>query len=153
MRTLAEEDHYTSRLAKEAMARGELVPTFLSTYVFSKVMIADMRHEAHLMIDGFPRTHDQLPILDTALRFYKRDNITVVNIRISDDEAVKRLLLRKRADDTEEGIKKRLSWTREHERDIHDWFRDNGNYRFIEINGEQDIEAVHRDIMSALNLT
>ncbi|MEK7613025.1 MAG: nucleoside monophosphate kinase, partial [Patescibacteria group bacterium] len=97
------------------------------------------------------RTEDQVAILDSAMRFYKREQPTVVYINISDEEAVKRLIKRGRADDTEAGIRERLRWTREHMDPILSWFRKNPLYRVVEINGEQTIEAVSKDIAAALS--
>jgi adenylate kinase family enzyme len=84
------------------------------------------------------------------MRFYKREKPTIVYINISDEEAVSRLVKRGRADDTEEGIRARLKWTREHMTPILAWFRANPLYRVVEINGNQSIEAVHAEIDAAL---
>lgn len=152
LREFAQGDGYTKELMRSTMASGGLVPLFLSTRAFSDSLADTMQSDEHLILDGFPRTADQLPVLDSALQFYKRANTVVLNINISDEEALKRLLLRKRSDDTEEGIKKRLSWTRAEAGAIHEWFRSHPAYRFIEINGEQPVEMVQQEIRAALGL-
>ncbi len=153
LRELAAGENYTSLLARERMGKGELLPLFLSTRAFSDYLIHSMEKDVHLFIDGFPRTADQLPVFDSAMQFYGRTAPKVISITISDEEAMRRLMVRKRADDTEEGIKKRLTWTRQQSGAIHEWFRANSMYQFIEINGDQSIEAVHKDILAALNLS
>lgn len=152
LREFAAGKEYTAGLMRDTMARGELLPLFLSTHAFSDYLTLHMQGHEHLILDGFPRTEDQLPVLDSAMQFYKRVSPKVVHIKISDEEAMKRLLLRKRADDTEEGIRKRLLWTREQQGPIHEWFRAQSNYEFIEIQGEQSIEDVHKDILAALHI-
>ena len=153
LRELAAGEDYTAILARERMSKGDLLPLFLSTRAFSNYLAQSMQKDCHLFIDGFPRTHDQLPVFDSAMQFYGRAMPKVISINISDEEAVKRLIVRKRADDTEEGIKKRLTWTRQQSGAIHEWFRGNQMYQFMEINGDQSIEMVHKDILAALNLS
>jgi adenylate kinase len=152
LRKLVEEQNYTATLNRSVMEKGGLLPTFLSVHVFSEQLMHDMKGDEHLIIDGFPRTEDQVPILDSALRFYKRDDPTIVYINISDEEAVKRLLKRGRADDTEEGIRERLRWTREHTAPILDWFRSNSMYKVVEVDGDASIEEVHARIDQGLGL-
>ncbi len=150
LRAFVEGKSYTADLNRSIIEQGGLLPTFLSVHVFSEQLMKEMKGNEHLIIDGFPRTEDQVPILDSALRFYKRPKASVVFINISDAEAVKRLVKRGRADDTEAGIRQRLSWTREHIQPILGWFRANPHYQVLEINGEQSVEAVHSDIDKAL---
>jgi adenylate kinase len=150
LRAFVEQKSYTADLNRSIIEQGGLLPTFLSVHVFSEQLMHEMKGNEHLIVDGFPRTEDQVPVLDSAMRFYKRELPTILYINISDEEAIKRLLLRGRADDTEEGIRHRLAWTREHMNPILNWFRSNSMYRVLEINGEQSIEAVHSDIDKAL---
>ncbi|HWB34013.1 MAG TPA: nucleoside monophosphate kinase [Candidatus Paceibacterota bacterium] len=152
LRAFVQEKSYTADLNRSIIEKGGLLPTFLSVHVFADQLMREMKGNEHLLIDGFPRTEDQVPILDSALRFYKREQPVVIYINISDDEAVKRLLKRGRADDTEEGIRARLAWTREHMEPILAWFRGNSAYRVAEINGERTIEEVHTDIDKALGV-
>ncbi len=150
LRAFVGEKSYTADLNRSIIEAGGLLPTFLSVHVFAEQLMHEMKGNEHLIIDGFPRTEDQIPILDSAMRFYKREKPTIIYINISDEEAVARLLKRGRADDTEEGIRARLKWTREHMDPILSWFRANPMYKVIEINGEQSIEAVHKDIDASL---
>lgn len=150
LRSFVEGKSYTAELNRSVIEQGGLLPTFLTVHVFADQLMQEMEKHEHLIIDGFPRTDDQVPILDSALRFYKRQTPTVLYINISDQEAIVRLLKRGHTDDTEEGIRARLAWTREHMEPILKWFRNNPMYRVVEINGEQSIKDVHRDIDAAL---
>ncbi len=150
LRSFVQEKNYTANLNRSIIEQGGLLPTFLSVHVFSEQLMREMTGNEHLLIDGFPRTDDQVPVLDSAMRFYKREQPTIVYIAISDEEALKRLLARGRSDDTEQGIRQRLAWTREHMTPILEWFRANSMYKVVEINGDQSIEAVHQDIDKAV---
>ncbi|MBX4192269.1 nucleoside monophosphate kinase [Candidatus Parcubacteria bacterium] len=150
LRAFVEQKNYTADLNRSIIEKGGLLPLFLSVHVFSEQMMSEMKGNEHLLIDGFPRTEDQVPVLDSALRFYKREKPTIVYINITDEEAVRRLVKRGRVDDTQVGIRERLRWTREHMDPILSWFRANPYYKVVEINGDQSIEVVHKDIDTAL---
>ena len=91
-------------------------------------------------------------VLDSALKFYKRENLTIISIECSDEWATKLLKGRGRSDDTDEEIKKRLGWYRENTVPAIEYFKNDSDYRFIPINGEQTIEDVHQEIMIKLGL-
>lgn len=152
LRALAAEESYTGHLVRAAIERGELLPVFLSTRAFSESLVRDMREGVHLLLDGFPRTADQLPIFDSALRFYKREKPRVLHFNISDEEAIKRLALRNRTDDSAEGIKRRLAWTRKAGGEVLSWFKADPYYEFFEINGERSVEDIHAEICAKLGL-
>lgn len=150
LRAFVEQKNYTADLNRSIIEKGGLLPTFLSVHVFADQLMREMSGNEHLLIDGFPRTEDQVPVLDSALRFYKREQPIILYINIPDEEAVQRLLKRARSDDTEEGIRQRLAWTREHMEPILAWFRTNPMYRVAEIDGMGTIEEVHTRIDKAL---
>ncbi len=150
LREMAAQENYTSKLMRDVIARGDLVPFTISSSVFSQYLINHLAGNEHLFIDGFPRSESQVDILDSAMEFYQRKNPTFVHITISDDESISRLLQRGRADDTEETIRNRLRWTREEWGNIRARLEKNPAYRIIEINGERPIEEVQADIRSQL---
>ena len=69
----------------------------------------------------------------------------VVHLDITDEEAMKRLLARKRYDDTEAAIRERLQWYKAEVVPAVEYYREKG--RLVEINGEQSVEAVHQEIV------
>ena len=154
LRELGTKEDYTGRLTHEILVSGGLIPYAISASLFALHLMQNLpTNEEHILIDGFPRTATQVPMLDSALvEFYKRPNPTVVVMTISDDEAVKRLLPRGRNDDTEESIRKRLRWSHEETMPNIEWFRKNQNYTVIDINGEQSIEAIHQEVLEKLGL-
>ena len=152
LRELATHTDFTGRHTQEILLAGGLIPYAVSATVFAEYLMNNLStNDEHLIIDGFPRTATQVPALDSALtEFYKRTGITVVVINISDDEAVKRLLLRGRSDDTEESIRARLKWSHEETMPNIEWFKKNPNYKVLEINGEATIEETHARVRKAL---
>jgi adenylate kinase len=97
---------------KAIMERGEYVPDSLTNAI-----VADRLNEADaaagFLLDGYPRTTDQVTELDRILSEGGKALDAVVLITADTDEVVARLLKRAqiegRADDTEEVIRHRMS--------------------------------------------
>ena len=97
--------------AKAFMDRGEYVPDSLTNaLVRDRLSHEDAKHG--FLLDGYPRTADQVAELDDILSSMGEKLDAVVNITANTDEVVKRLLNRAkeqgRADDTEDVIRRRL---------------------------------------------
>lgn len=97
--------------AKAFMDRGEYVPDSLTNaLVRDRLSHEDAKNG--FLLDGYPRTADQVAELDDILASMGEKLDAVVNITANTDEVVKRLLNRAkeqgRADDTEEVIRRRL---------------------------------------------
>ena len=93
--------------------------------------------EGGYVLDAFPRNKIQLEgFTDTV------DHVFYV--KVSDTEAINRLMLRKRPDDTEELIAKRLAIYHEQTEPILAELKKGGN--LVEIDGERTIEEIAADI-------
>ena len=150
LREMAARPGYTEELVRGVLARGELVAYFISASLFSNFLMTELRGDEHLIIDGFPRQKEQVAALDSAMRFYKREQPTIICINISDEEALKRLSARGRGDDTEESIRRRLEWSRKETIPNVAWFRANDYYRVVDIDGEHPIEHTQEAIVQSL---
>ena len=91
--------------AKPYMDAGKLVPDAL-VIGLAKERIEKPDAAKGFLLDGFPRTIPQADALDRALG--ARGVEAVVSFVLADEEIVKRLLKRGRADDTEPVIRERL---------------------------------------------
>ncbi len=152
LRGLATRGDFTGKKTDGILRGGGLIPYSVSCAVFVQYLMNNIQGDEHIIIDGFPRTPDQVPMLDSALDFFEVKPAVVVCINISDEEAVKRLLLRGRNDDTEEGIRKRLAWSRKDTMPNVEWFRANPSYKVLDIDGERSVEEIQKDIISQLGL-
>lgn len=97
--------------AKAFMDRGEYVPDSLTNALVRDRLTWDDAKNGFLL-DGYPRTEDQVNELDEILKDAGQSLNAVVLITADTDEVVRRLLNRAheqgRADDTEEVIRRRL---------------------------------------------
>ncbi|MCX6704747.1 MAG: nucleoside monophosphate kinase [Candidatus Woesebacteria bacterium] len=149
-RKLIESGSYTGSLVKNSLEQGELQPDFLTDAIVTNMFISSLTPEKHLFADGYPRTVMQSENFEEMMKFYKRDNVKIIYIGLSKEEAMKRNLLRGRTDDTKEGIEQRFDEYINKVIPAMDYFKDKENYTIYEINGEQSIEDVHKDIIKAL---
>lgn len=143
---------FTHQLVRESLERGERQPDFLATHLLASLFVEHVAGDEHLIIDGYPRTLSQAEIFDGAMQFYKRSPVQIISLELGESKAIERLVKRGRKDDTEEGIKERLRWYRDEVAPITDLYRSRTRYRVHEINGDQAVEEVHRDIVKALGI-
>lgn len=61
-------------------------------------------------------------------------------------------MLRKRYDDTEEDIRKRLSWYETEVKPALDHFRNRRDVTVLDIDGNRPIEEIHQDIVKKVGL-
>lgn len=164
-RDFVSQSGYTAELSNSIMKKGELQPAFLAIHIWSHLMIEQMDENKVLMIDGTPRKLDEAKILDGALKFYARlpaPNAAgyggqgrvkpkIVYVNVSDLWSIARLNGRGRADDKSlDEVKKRLAWFNTDVLPAVEYYKNNPDYEYLDINGEQTIEQVHTEIVNKL---
>jgi len=105
------------------------------------------------IMDGFPRNKEQAMFLDDKIDKYGYKVELVLYLKLSEEESFKRLLARARpvysgsteSHDSLERITSRLKLYKEAEKDLLDYYRQQGV--LVEIDANQSIEKVHEDIM------
>jgi adenylate kinase family enzyme len=132
------------------MDHGKLIPEFLPIWIWTDFLIKHFSGNEHLILDGLCRRVDEAPVLTSALKFYGFKRPCVIFLNISKEEAHKRMKIRKRGDDTDEYIESRLAWFEKEVVPAMTYLKHNGYYEFIEINGDQSIEDVHKDILKRI---
>lgn len=154
---------------------GQLVPDTITNKVILERLSAKDVKERGFILDGYPRNHNQMEALDSAV------GVTdVLVIHISDREAVFRIGKRRscvcgktyhlvfnhpkaenvcdacgrklfvRNDDMPEAIKKRLEIYHRETEPLVEHYQRRGIVK--EINGEQIIAKVHQDVVKALGI-
>lgn len=145
-------DTLTQKKAKEIYDVGGLMPEFLAVNMWLKPLIEKYKGNQHIIFDGTPRKLHEAGVLDSIFGYYGFGKPCVINIEISAEEALKRLLLRKRLDDNEDDIKKRLGWYETDVAPTIEYYLNNSRYNFLKINGERTIEEIHDDIVKKVGL-
>jgi len=150
-RKLIESNSYTGSLVKDSLSKGHLQPDFLTDSIVVNMITSSLTADSHLIADGYPRTVAQSQTFDEIVKFFKRENVKIIYIKISEEEAIRRNLLRGRHDDTEDGIAQRIEEYKNKVVLAMDYFKDKAGYEMFIINGEQSKEDVYKDIIKALN--
>lgn len=166
------------RLAQTYIDKGHLVPDDVAIAIVKERLAAEDCQRGYIL-DGFPRTVPQAKVLDEALEETAQRLDAAINIRISDKEAIQRISQRlvcsicgatyyrryveergievcevcagplvKRADDNEETARERLAVYLEQTHPVLAYYAEQG--RLITVNGEQEIDAVHADLLKEL---
>ena len=145
-------DTLTSRLVKGNLDKGFLQPDFLTISLFTNILARDMKENTSLIADGFPRTISQSEAFENMMKFYGRDEVKIVYLELNKEEAIKRMKLRGRSDDTDEGISNRFDEYVNNVIPSMNYFKGKNGYTIYKINGEQSIEDVHKELINILGL-
>lgn len=151
-RKLIESGNYTGQIVKTSLEKGHLQPDFLTISLFTNILTGNMKENTSFIADGYPRTITQSKAFESAMQFYGRDDVFVIYIELGKEEAVKRMKLRARSDDTDEGIAKRFDEYVNNVIPAMNYFKDKPGYQMFTINGEQAIADVQNDINKALGI-
>ena len=152
LRELRANGSYVSKLIGEYLEAGKRVPDFLPIYLQTRDLIERLTGIEHIIGDGIARGPQQTDAFDTAMTFLKRDNFCIINLVISDEVAIQRMIARGRSDDTEEAIRRRIEWTKTDVFPQLELFKSR-NRPVYTIDGEPDPETVHKNILSMLGLS
>lgn len=138
--------------AKAFMDRGEYVPDSLTNdLVRDRLSQADAKDG--FLLDGYPRTAEQVTELDSILESAGTKLDVVVQLTADTDEVVRRLLNRAieqgRADDTEDVIRRRLEVYEEQTAPLTSVYASRG--LLVTVDGLGEVEEVTGRILEALN--
>ena len=102
--------------------------------------------EQILLLDGSPRRLFEAQVLDEFMAHLHRPRVKPIYLDISNEESTRRLIARKRSDDTAEAIHNRLAWFTTEVIPTIDYYGD----RIIRVSGEGDIAKIQSDIQLQL---
>lgn len=143
---------YTEDHVSETLDSGVLQPLFLSVVLWGDAMREHMNTDCHALIDGFPRTVAEAIVLESALTFYQRSNVIIINLDTPEEIVRKRMVDRARKDDTADSIEARLNWYRNETLPVIEYYCKRADTKVIDITGTDSIDGVHNQILNALGL-
>lgn len=148
----AKGEGYTEKKVQETLDKGVLQPLFLSVALWADAFHSYVDSDCHLLIDGFPRTVHEAHVLESALSFYLRKDVVVINLETDENIVRERMKLRARPDDTPDVIEVRLKNYREETLPVLTYYKERSNTRVVNCDGSRSIEEVHAQICTALGL-
>lgn len=143
-------EKYSNKLADKIYKNDERQPDFLAIHIWAHILLEKFKGTEHLFLDGITRSKPEAMAFTTAMEFYNR-KVTIVYLNVSRGWSEGRLLARGRPDDKSvESIKKRLDWFDKDSYPAVEYFKSNDRYNVLDINGEQTISEVHKEIAQKL---
>jgi adenylate kinase len=137
--------------AKEYMDAGEYVPDEI-TNLMVRNRIDEPDAEPGFLLDGYPRTLQQVEELDGMIKYTGHALDAVVSLSADPEELVQRLLARAetegRSDDTEDVIRRRQEVYAEQTEPLIDVYRKRG--LLVEVDGMGEVDEVTQRILAAL---
>ncbi|MFA6386795.1 MAG: nucleoside monophosphate kinase [Candidatus Paceibacterota bacterium] len=149
-RKLIESNSYTASKVKTIIEKGFLQPDALTTSLLMNRIISEMKEGTTLITDGYPRTIAQSESFESIMEFYGRLEVKIIYIELGKEEAIKRMKLRGRSDDTDEGISNRFDEYIKNVVPSMNYFKKKEGYNILTVNGDQKIEDVHQEIITKI---
>jgi adenylate kinase len=151
-RAMKTADTPLARQVREIMESGGYVSDEITNaIVLDRLAMSDCK--AGFLLDGYPRTLQQVQTLDDYLAESKRPLNAVISLLADVEEVVARLLRRAeidgRSDDNEETIRVRLQVYGEQTEPLLDVYRSRG--LLVEVNGLGEINEVSERVFAALD--
>ncbi|TSC80819.1 MAG: adenylate kinase [Parcubacteria group bacterium Gr01-1014_29] len=150
-RDLQEHDTDTAHRVREILQKGGLPYDDLATALWMHEIAYTVKEDEGIVFDGAPRRVQEAKNIDSFFTFLDRlDMLRILHLNASPEEVTRRLLKRGRVDDNEPAIAGRIAYFKEKVLPATLYYQEQN--RLIEINGEQSVEKVHKDIVKALKL-
>ena len=146
LRTEVKTGSELGKLANSYMLRGDLVPDdVMIRMIQERLKAADAR--MGVVLDGFPRTVAQAGALDAGLGKSGMRVDRAIYLGVSEEELLRRMAGRGRADDTPEAIRRRLDVYRNQTEPVLAHYRAAG--RLKEVAGEGEVGEIQRRLVAA----
>jgi len=140
-------------VCRKALKEGKYVDD-LEMFVLWKQRLSEPDTKKGWVIDGFPRTLDQIRFLEEKIKLDSKKIDAVFYLELAENIAVERLLKRARRNpdgtlhDTPAIIKKRLQMYKKQEKNVLDFYRKKALLKVID--GSKTIEQIHQNILRCL---
>jgi adenylate kinase len=131
--------------AKRYMDAGDLVPDEVTSNMV-RARLAEPDAAKGFILDGFPRTLPQADTLDIMLEELGVDLDAVVEMAVSDDVVVERLLGRGRSDDTEDVIRNRQKVYRDETAPLLEHY----STKLVSVDGVGSMDEITQRLVGAL---
>lgn len=147
LRAAVQQSTELGKKAKGYMNAGELVPDELILGLIHE-RLDQTDAQGGWILDGFPRNLAQAGFLTDLLEEIAQPADFVINLDVTDEVIVTRLLSRGRQDDEESVIRNRLQVYREQTAPLIDFYRD--RQQLISVDGDQTMEAVQGELQRVI---
>ncbi|OLT42395.1 adenylate kinase [Saccharomonospora sp. CUA-673] len=131
--------------AKRYMDAGELVPDSVTNEMVRE-RLEEPDAKAGFLLDGFPRNTKQADELGDMLAAQNMQLDAVIELKVSEDQLVERLLARGRSDDTEDVIRRRQQVYREETAPLLEYYAN----ILVTVDGVGEVDEVSQRVVDGL---
>jgi adenylate kinase len=131
----------------ERLATGELISDELTNEVLDDAL-KNIGNGTQIVLDGYPRNPSQAQWLNDRLPEHGREIAAVIVFEVPQEELVKRLSGRGRAEDDPTIVRRRLQIYEEQTRPVLEFYEKQGT-NVVKIDGHGDVNDVHDRIQAA----
>lgn len=128
------------------LASGELISDELTNEVL-ETTLAELGDGVHVVLDGYPRNTDQANWLNEYLQKRNSEIAAVIVFEVPEEELVRRLSGRGRAEDDLDIVRRRLQIYEEQTRPVLEFYEQHGT-KVVRIDGNGEVDAVHERIQN-----
>ncbi len=149
-RKIAEESTHVGKKVKQEIDAGILSPPWFAMYLYQKALFSVQEGQS-IIFDGFNRKVPEAELIVASLKWLGRP-FQVIDVVISDEEAMKRIALRKLESDRvdDQFVPERLKEYDKFTKDAIEIFRKEGV--LVEVDGERSREAIAADVNATLGI-
>lgn len=133
--------------AQAYMDSGDLVPDALLLDLVRERLQQDDAQDGWIL-DGFPRTVAQAEFLTDLLDDLQQNSAIAITLEVPEEVLVERLLARKRQDDTESTIRRRLEVYRQQTAPVIDFYR---THNLHAVDGDRPPEEVFQTLKALVS--
>lgn len=151
LRKRARRKDILGKIIKGVLSRGGLIPTPIVFSLWMPLLEGFKRkgRARGIIFDGNPRKLYEGKMLEEMFEMFGwGGRLRICHIRLSEKEVIKRLLQRKRSDDTWRKIKGRLAYFPQEVEPMLRYYKK--KRILIEVNGKQPVERLHKEILGKL---
>jgi adenylate kinase family enzyme len=147
---IAEGDNFTSHKAAIIYEQGGRHPDFLCITIIGNYLKNNFDKNKNIIMDGGLRSLSEAETLSDVFYFYEINNAYVFYIDVSHDWSIDKMKNRHRDDDSMTIFEVKKKWFEDEVMPAIHYLENNPRFQFNKINGEQDVEKVHSDIITCL---
>lgn len=141
----------SGKTAASYMDKGNLVPLWLVMQVVREAILARAKTQK-ILFDGIPRDREQMEAFDALMEEAQRP-FRCLHIRLSDEEALRRVIARAKVegrvdDSNEDYIRQRMQIFRERTLPVIEEYRRQG--KLVDVDGGGSVEEVYESVRQVL---
>lgn len=152
-REYAKQDTELGKRIKGYIDNGIILPIDIINEIFI-TKLESLADAKGIILDGYPRTIDQAQLLEQIMTKYQIKQLDILFLEVDKDNLLermnKRAAVERRADDDPAVMQKRFEEYTVKTAPVKEYYEAKGLLK--RINGDQDIEKVHQDILSQLSI-